>query len=218
MTLSATAVAGLFLIVVEVARSAPELRRVLAHRSSDGLSGSSLGILAGTGAGWIVLAVMLEAWWVLAANLIWFGFHLVVCFAVAKVSAAKTRPMVVNALVSAAIVPAVVLAASPWLSTVAALGLLLGASGLVYGVPALIEGLRSATTRGLSAIALSVNVAEGIVYAAVGAGLISLAGGTVAGYLFFGVVAVACNLPRLIRVLWRRAHGADQAAEVAVRA
>jgi len=86
---TSVALAGLALIVVELIRSVPALRRVQRTGASDGVSGLSLGVLAGTGLGWLALAVIVQSWWVLAANMLWISIHAVLCREVARTAARK---------------------------------------------------------------------------------------------------------------------------------
>ncbi|HEX9229675.1 MAG TPA: hypothetical protein VF885_24020, partial [Arthrobacter sp.] len=85
------ALAGPVLIAVELIRSVPALRRVQRTRTSDGVSGVSLGVLSGTGLGWLALAVIVQSWWVLAANILWIVIHAFLCREVAKTATGKRR-------------------------------------------------------------------------------------------------------------------------------
>ena len=199
---------GVALILVEAGRSLPALWRVWKHRSSDGVSPESLGVLAGTGLGWPVMAVLIGAWWVLAANILWLILHLTWCALVAWSSPAKRVRMVRSAALAAVALAVAVVILNTRMGTADSLGLALGASAVLFCAPVLIEAMTSSTTRGLSIWTLAVNTCEGAIYLAAGIGLLAVSERetSVAGYTFFGVVSVIAWLPVLVRVLWRRAH------------
>lgn len=75
------------------------------------------------------------------------------------------------------------------------LGLALTISVLLYGLPALLEGLRASSLHGLSAAALTVTVLDALACLAYGAG------SAAAVYLMYGVTQLAVTLPVLARVL-----------------
>ena len=202
---------GLLLIFIELGRSVPEFLRVVKHSSSDGLSPESLGVLAGTGVGWVILPAMLEAWWIFAANALWLVFHIALCIAVSRVSPNKRLRLFATIVLCLVGLVVATVFLSEVMSTINAIGLLLGLATLLYSVPALIEGLKSATTRGISVIALSVNSVEGMIYTIIGIGIVQM-GSTqnpILGYIFFGLISLGSNLPRLVRVLWRRSKSLD---------
>jgi hypothetical protein len=91
------------------------------------------------------------------------------------------------------------------------LGLILGVSTLFYAVPAAYEGLASASTRGLSLLSLGVNTVEGTIYFLAGVAVLTIAeaGDPVFGFAFFGVVSIASNGVRFVRVAYRRIKGLD---------
>jgi hypothetical protein len=72
----------------------PALLRVQRTGASDGVSGLSLGVLAGTGLGWLALAVLVQSWWVLAANSLWIVIHAFLCREVARTDSRKNREIV----------------------------------------------------------------------------------------------------------------------------
>lgn len=205
------ALAGPVLIAVELIRSVPALRRVQRTGTSDGVSGLSLGVLAGTGLGWLALAVMVQSWWVLAANILWIVIHAFLCQAVAKTEAGKRSEIALAGIGSAAALALATIGARFFLPVEDALGLMLGVSTLFYAIPAAYEGLASATTRGLSMLSLAVNTVEGTIYFLAGIAVLKIAeaGDPVFGFAFFGVVSVASNGVRFVRVAYRRAKGLD---------
>lgn len=75
------------------------------------------------------------------------------------------------------------------------LGLALTVSVLLYGVPALLEGLRARSLQGLSAAALIVTVLDALACLAYGAS------SAAAVYVLYGVTQLAVTLPVLARVL-----------------
>lgn len=150
-------VAGLALVLVELARSVPALARVLARRSSDAVSPENLGIYLGTGAGWVVLAAMVSAWWVVGATSLWLVLQAAICVAVVRVSPSKRRRVVAATAGSAVFVVAAATVLAVPMGLAGALGLVLGLCTAAAGVGALREGLTSATTQGLSITTLAIN-------------------------------------------------------------
>ena len=214
------ALAGLVLIAVELVRSVPALRRVQRTGTSDGVSGMSLGVLAGTGLGWLALAVMVQSWWVLAANILWIVIHAFLCREVARTDARKNREIVLAGAGSAAALAVATIGARFFLPVQDALGIMLGVSTLFYAIPAAYEGLASASTRGLSLVSLGVNTLEGTIYFLAGVAVLNIAESAdpVFGFAFFGVVSIASNGVRFVRVAYRRIKGLDLVPPVAAPA
>lgn len=208
---TSAALAGLVLIAVELIRSVPALRRVQRAGTSDGVSGLSLGVLAGTGLGWLVLAVMVQSWWVLTANILWIVIHAFLCREVARTGSRKNREIVLAGAGSAVALALATIAARFFMPFEDALGLMLGVSTLFYAIPAAYEGLASASTRGLSLLSLGVNTVEGTIYFLAGIAVLTIAesGDPVFGFAFFGVVSIASNGARFVRVAYRRTKGLD---------
>ena len=119
---TSVALAGLALIIVELIRSVPALRRVQRTGTSDGVSGLSLGVLAGTGLGWLALAVVVQSWWVLAANILWIVIHAVLCREVARTAARKRREIVLAGAGSAVVLALATIAARFFMPVEDALG------------------------------------------------------------------------------------------------
>ena len=207
------ALAGLVLIAVELIRSIPALLRVQRTGTSDGVSGMSLGVLAGTGLGWLALAVIVQSWWVLAANILWIVIHAFLCREVARTEARKRREIVLAGVGSAAVLALATIGARFFMPVQDALGLMLGVSTLFYAIPAAYEGLASASTRGLSLLSLGVNTVEASIYFLAGIAVLRIAeaGDPVFGFAFFGVVSIASNGVRFVRVAYRRIKRLDQA-------
>lgn len=203
--------AGLLLIAIELVRSVPAYLRVKNTGSSDGVSAASLGVLAGTGIAWIVLAVAVNAWWILAANVIWLTIHLMLCWEVCRIDVIKRKKFISSTVTSVIVFATAVLVAAMFIPLHDSLSIMLGLSALFYAVPAVYEGMKSKTTRGLSIIALSVNAVEGLVYLLAGFSIVHLAstGSPVLGFIFFGVIAVLSNGARLTRVTYRRIRKLD---------
>ena len=206
------ALAGLVLIAVELIRSIPALLRVQRTGTSDGVSGMSLGVLAGTGLGWLALAVIVQSWWVLAANILWIVIHAFLCREVARTETRKRREIVLAGVGSAAVLALATIGARFFMPVQDALGLMLGVSTLFYAIPAAYEGLASASTRGLSLLSLGVNTVEGSIYFLAGIAVLRIAeaGDPVFGFAFFGVVSIASNGVRFVRVAYRRIKRLDQ--------
>lgn len=208
---TSVALAGLALIVVELIRSVPALRRVQRTGASDGVSGLSLGVLAGTGLGWLALAVIVQSWWVLAANMLWIAIHAVLCREVARTAARKRREIALAGAGSAVALALATIGAGLFMPVQDALGIMLGVSTLFYAVPAAYEGLASASTRGLSLVSLGVNTLEGTIYFLAGIAVLRIAetADPVFGFAFFGVVSIASNGVRFVRVAYRRIKRLD---------
>ena len=206
------ALAGLVLIAVELIRSIPALLRVQRTGTSDGVSGMSLGVLAGTGLGWLALAVIVQSWWVLAANILWIVIHAFLCREVARTETRKRREIVLAGVGSAAVLALATIGARFFMPVQDALGLMLGVSTLFYAIPAAYEGLASVSTRGLSLLSLGVNTVEGSIYFLAGIAVLRIAeaGDPVFGFAFFGVVSIASNGVRFVRVAYRRIKRLDQ--------
>jgi uncharacterized protein with PQ loop repeat len=208
---TAPIIAGISLILIELIRSIPAYQRVKKTKTSDGISGSSLGVLAGMGLSWIFLAFLIHSWWILAANVIWLVIHLMLCREVAAVNPQKKKQIITTTLICAGI-----LLITGIISTIIgqlqpALNIIVALTALFYGLPALYEGLKSATTQGLSLISLSVNSIEGLIYLLAGIGILTLstAQTPITGFIFFGAVSIICNGLRLIRVSYRRIKKLD---------
>ena len=209
---TSAALAGLALIAVELVRSVPALLRVRRTGTSDGVSGVSLGVLAGTGLGWLALALLVQSWWVLAANILWIVIHAFLCREVARTETRKRREIVLAGAGSAAALAVATIGARFFMPVQDALGLMLGVSTLFYAVPAAYEGLASASTRGLSLLSLGVNTLEGGIYFLAGIAVLKIAeaGDPVFGFAFFGVVSIASNGVRFVRVAYRRIKRLDE--------
>lgn len=210
--------AGLLLIMIELIRSIPAYLRVKNTGSSDGVSAASLGVLAGTGVAWVVLAILVSAWWILAANVLWLTIHLMLCWEVCRIDRIKRKKFTSSTLTSVIVFAIAVLVAAFFVPVKESLSIMLGLSALFYAVPAVYEGMISKTTRGLSMIALSVNAIEGLVYLLAGFSIVNLASADspVLGFIFFGVIAVLSNGARLTRVMYRRFRKLDDVIIVTV--
>lgn len=203
--------AGLLLIIIELIRSIPAYLRVKNTGSSDGVSAASLGVLAGTGVAWVVLAISVSAWWILAANVLWLTIHLMLCWEVCRIDQIKRKKFISSTMASVIVFAVAMLVAAFFVPIRESLSIMLGLSALFYAVPAVYEVMISKTTRGLSMIALSVNAIEGLVYLLAGFSIVNLASADspVLGFIFFGVIAVLSNGARLTRVMYRRFRKLD---------
>lgn len=192
---------GTALVAIEVARSVPAWLRVRRTRSSDGISPVSVGVLAGTGFGWIAVAVLTGSPAAVIANVTWLVFHFLLWRDVARVDPSMRRPIAVTALASLLATAFIAIVGQTTGHMETALGGALVAASAFYSLPALYRGMRSPTTAGLSLVSLAVNSVEGAIYfvAGVGLGGITQRGETVLAYAFFGGLAVLSNVPRLVR-------------------
>ncbi len=205
-------VVGVVLLMIELFKSLPANLRVHRARSADGHSEVSLGLLLGVAPGWILFGVLSHAPAVAVACAVWSVLHLLLCVQVAALRPAKMRRLWLSALSTAAVLTILVMVGSLTSQAENAVGLAIALSTLVYGWPALLVGMRSSTTSGLSSMSLAMKTAEGGVYllAGLGLGLLAPSGHFVLGFASFGVLAIVCNAPVLARTLHRRATGADR--------
>ncbi|WP_203904116.1 hypothetical protein [Virgisporangium aliadipatigenens] len=205
-------VGGAFLVLTELARSVPAWLRVRRSRSSDGVSPVSIGVLGGTVVAWFAAAVAARSPAAVVATAVWFGLHVLLWRETARVTPPKARTIAVTAAVSLVVSAAVTIGG--WASGHgdAALAATIGIASVSYSLPALVSGMTSATTAGLSMAALAVNATEGAIYLVAGLGLggITPAGRLVPAYLVFGAVTLASNAPLLVRTGSRRLRGADR--------
>lgn len=207
----AMVLAGTALVATELMRSVPAWLRVRRTRSSDGLSPISMGVLAGTGVGWIAVAVLAESIAAVIATLVWLVFHFLLWREVSKTSAPMTRTIAMTAALSLAGTALVALVGFLLGHAETAIGLTIVAASALYSLPALYRGMRSRSTTGLSVVSLFVNSIEGAIYfiAGIGLGGITETGKVVLAYAFFGGLALVSNVPRLLRVGCRRLAGRD---------
>lgn len=203
----------LTLVAIELARSLPQWLRIRRTGSIDGLSVESIAILTATGIAWIPLASLTHAIPALIATSIWLLLQIAIAWQVLA-TAPNTRAVFLRyGFSSLAITIAIILVANMLNLLLPALTVLLTIINIAYAAPALFKGLTSKTTNGLSLINLSVNSVEGALYLVAGLGLGGIAptGTPIIAYIVFGTVALISNLPRLARVLYRRAHKLDKA-------
>lgn len=204
-------VTGVGLVAIELARSVPAWLRVRRHRDLGGVSPVSTGVLAGSATGWMAVAVLTSSWPALVAMCVWSVFHLLLCRETGRVDRPTGRRVLTAAVWTQLAVVVVGVVGGVAGRPAAALGLAIGATTVAYSLPALVAGMTSASTAGLSLPAITVNALEGAVYAAAGLGLggVSPAGQPVLGYLIAGGAALLANVPRLVRVALRRVRGLD---------
>ncbi|RKS72807.1 hypothetical protein CLV35_3058 [Motilibacter peucedani] len=199
---TATVSAGALLVTLELMRSVPTWLRPRRTRCRQGISNTAIGLLAGSGPGWIVLAATTHAAPAAAATSVWFVLHLALWREVHLVDRRCLKPTLSAAAASGAAV------AVGWVAGLAVhraamvTGATLGTITLTCTALAVRTAFRAPTTTGLSATALAVGTTEGVVYLVGGAGLggVLPTGTCSAGYLFFGLMALAANGPRLARV------------------
>lgn len=203
--------AGVGLLAIEVIRSVPAILQIRRTQSSDGISPASLGVLAGTGLGWIVLAILVGSPWVLLANALWITLHVILCREVSRIDPQKRRGIISSSLLSASIFTAAAFIAQLLIPLQEALGLLLASAMIFYAVPATYAGLTSVSTRGLSLLSLSVNAIEGIIYLCSGLGWLHMNShdGIIWGFVLFGIISILSNGLRFTRVAYRRSLGLD---------
>ncbi|MCX4451246.1 hypothetical protein OOK50_33120 [Streptomyces sp. NBC_01789] len=204
-------ISGTALVVIEVARSVPAWLRVKRTRSGHGISPVSMGVLAGTGPGWIAVAVLAQSVAAAVAGVVWPVFHGLLWREVAKAEPAMNKTIVSATLFSFAAIGLVTIVGLGTGYMEPALGSALVIASACYSLPALYRGMKSPTTTGLSLVSLAVNSVEGAIYfvGGVGMGGITPYGHPVLAYIFFGGLALVSNLPRLARAGARRAMNRD---------
>lgn len=207
-------VTGGVLIVIELARSVPAWLRVRRTRRCDGISPASVGVLAGTSAGWVAVAVITDSPAAAVATVLWLVFHLLLMKEVVRVRPAATRVIIHTIVLSLLGMAAAAVVGAVVGDIATTLGIATGFASAAYSLPALISGMISKSTAGLSIISLTVNALEGAIYFVAGMGLggIAPSGRYIVAYLSFGGIALASNVPRLIRTLLRRLTGKDESA------
>jgi hypothetical protein len=203
---------GVGLVGIELARSVPAWLRVRRRRDLGGVSPVSTGVLAGSATGWMAVAVLTSSWPALVAISVWLVFHLLLCREIGRVDRPAARRVVASAGWTQLAVVVVGAIGTVLGRPAEALGVAIGATTVAYSLPALVAGLTSASTAGLSLPAITVNALEGAVYAAAGLGLggVSPPGQPVLGYVIAGGAALLANVPRLVRVAIRRIRGLDR--------
>lgn len=204
-------VTGGLLVAIELARSVPAWLRVRRARSAAGVSAISIGVLAGTSLGWVAVAILTHAIAAAVATVLWLIFHMLLLKEVVALDRGVGKRITVTASISlgcVAIATAIGLAVG---DVTTALGIAIGAASAAYSLPALVTGLRSRSTAGLSIASLSTNAVEGAIYlvAGLGWGGIAPPGRYIVAYLLFGGLALTSNVPRLVRTMVRRLSGKD---------
>lgn len=205
-------VTGVALVVIELTRSVPAWLRVRRTRRCDGISPVSVGVLAGTSAGWVAVAVMADSPAAAVATVLWLVFHLLLLREVVRLRPAATRVIIYTTVLSLLGIAAAAVDGAVVGDVVTALGIAIGFASAAYSLPALISGMISKSTAGLSVVSLTVNALEGVIYFVAGMGLggIAPSGRYIVAYLIFGGIALVSNVPRLIRTLLRRLTGKDE--------
>jgi hypothetical protein len=162
--------------------------------------------------GWVAVAVMADSVAAAVATILWLALHFVLLQEVVRVSPTTKRPIAYATALSL-IAMAVAAATGAVLGdTATALGITIVVASAAYSLPALVWGMISKSTAGLSLISLSVNAVEGAIYFAAGVGLGGIApnGHSIKAYVGFGGVALVSNVPRLVRTSLRRLSGEDE--------
>ncbi|RKS79936.1 hypothetical protein CLV35_0353 [Motilibacter peucedani] len=199
---TASVSAGALLVTLELTRSIPAWMRPRRTRCRQGISDTTIGLLAGSGPGWIVLAATTHATPAAAASSVWFVLHLALWREVHRIDPRCLKPTLSAAAASGATVAAAWAAGAAVHHAAMVTGGAIGAITLACTALAVKAAFRAPTTTGLSATALAVGTLEGAVYLAGGAGLggVLPAGTLSVGYLLFGLMALATNGLRLARV------------------
>jgi len=185
------------LIAIEFTRSVPAWLRIRRSRSTAGISTISTGVLAGSSLGWIVVAVLAHSPAAAVATVVWLVFHLLLWREVALLKPEMAHRIAVAATASLIILGLIALIGILVGHIQESLGLAIGIATAAYSLPALVAGMTSRTTRGLSVISLAVNSLEGAIYlvAGLGYGGIAPVAPVILGYVIFGSAALLSNGP-----------------------
>jgi uncharacterized protein with PQ loop repeat len=204
-------IGGGALIAIELTRSLPAWLRVRRKRRTDGISPLSIGVLAGTSPGWIAVAVLSMSYAAAIATIIWLVFHLLLMKEVMAVSRRLSRTIILTSVISTLVVILATMVGLIIGDIATILGITIAFASAAYSLPALITGMTSKSTAGLSLISLSTNALEGAIYfcAGMGWGGIAPPGQHIVAYLLFGGSALLSNVPRLARTALRRLAGKD---------
>lgn len=154
-------------IALALARNVPSPLRVRRARSASGLSPSSAGLIIGSSVAWTVYAAWESAWEGAASStvvivvLMWWAVEMVRF-------GSSWRRITVAATASLAVIAAVVTASIAVGAGTMPLAVLVVLSGLAFGLPRLVVGMRSPSLAGVSALYLSLNLADALVFGAYG--------------------------------------------------
>jgi hypothetical protein len=187
-----TIFAAVGLTALELVRNVPAPLKVRRTGSTAGLSSFSMGVLVLVGVMWLVYAM-----WVGAVAAIVSSFCVAVvlgwwCFEMWKAGANKRKIITgtgVGAIILGAVATVSVLA--DWGST--GVGVLLVVSGVAFGVPRLVVGLRADSLTGVSGWYLALNLADALIFGMYGWHVGAW------GYVGFGVVQLCTSGPVLLR-------------------
>lgn len=181
------------LALVALLRTGAALRR-LGRAGPGGVSGASTAAWVAVNAAWVVYACWVGLVGALISELCYLVGSAALLVALHRTSRLSRRSWSWGCAVAVGYAVAGVTGAASGHSS-SLLGLALTVSVLLYGTPALLEGLRAPRLQGLSATALTVTVLDAVACLAYGAR------SAVTVYLLYGVTQLTVTLPVLARVL-----------------
>jgi hypothetical protein len=186
------------LTVVAVLRTGAAVQR-LCRTGPDGVSGASAAAWVAVNAAWVTYACWVGLVGALVSELCYLVGSTALLVVLHRTGRLSRRSWAWGGAVALGYAAAGLAGAATGRSS-RLLELALTVSVLLYGVPALLEGLRAPRLHGLSAAALTVTVLDALAALAYSA---SSAAGV---YLLYGVCQLAVTLPVLVRVLAQRGH------------
>jgi hypothetical protein len=189
-------VLGTVLVAQELVHYLPQPLKIRRKGSIAGVSPSAVTLIAVMSLVWLGFAVWEQAWAAVASGTVVAALAGWTVVEVARHGGNVGRMIRVGAF-SSTVVAAVTL--SSWAAGLESVGLsaLLLAATAAHGIPRLVVGLTAPSLRGLSALYLSLNVCDGLLY-----GLYGFAA-DIPTYTIFAVLQVATSLPVLLRWLAR---------------
>ena len=208
--MSATLILGLFLVLIEPARSIPAWLRIR-HHGSAGVSETATALQAGTAIGWIVLALASGAGWLALATGGWCVAQTLILIELWRSPESNNRTLVRSLVTSVVLTIALIAAAASLGAMSTILGLVLGGISIISRIPMTHTGLCNPSTRGLSVPYLTLSAAIGYIYlvAGLGFGILATNGDFVLGFFLTGAANSISFTVVLSRVTYRRLRGID---------
>ena len=201
------------LVVIQVTFAWNSIQRIRKTRSAEGQSLIGQSLYFGTIPGWITLAVLAGSPTFMISYTVWSIGMCGIMFYILTHHSNPHRWRVFSTAASCSLLGSfgIGLVWSRYGDFIDGLGVATNLIDLAYVLPALVAGLTSKTTLGLSPVALSMVVLSAILHLLAGAGIGFLVphNDVVIGLLLFGVIALTHSVPILIRVCYRRLKKLD---------
>ncbi|TXG75816.1 hypothetical protein E6Q11_06550 [Candidatus Dojkabacteria bacterium] len=185
--------------------------RIKSAKSVEGYSGYAVGINLGLIVPWMLLPFITKGWGFLIAYGVWSAGELVILTLVWKYGVSLRKQILGAAIFSLGAFSLLIVIGVKVNNLATTLGVGLTVADLFYGVPFLLAGLSSKTTKGISLIALGLSLFSFAVhiYSGLGLGLLAPKGEIIWGFLLWGLLSVFYVLPVFIRVALRRLKQLD---------